>query len=62
MNPFYVFGNNRIKIEPISLIFGAKNRKELLHQKIMNLCTSPVKCNYCTLRNLIVDEVIVACN
>jgi len=39
-----------VKNEPILVIFGMQNPKEILHQTIVNVSTSPIKCSHCTLR------------
>ena len=38
---FLYFWNNSVKREPISIIFGIRSPEETLHQKVVNLSTSP---------------------
>jgi len=40
---------NKVKNEPVLVIFGAWNPAETSHQMIINVSTSPVKCSHCTL-------------
>ena len=48
---FVFFKNNSVKRGPISIICGIRSPEETLHQKVVNLSTSPEICHRTTLWN-----------
>ena len=47
--PSFLFFRVTVKREPISIIFGIQSLEETLHQKVVNLSTSPKICHCTTL-------------